>query len=266
MSRRLFNYILSLFGIKTEEDAQQDSQPTETYHPEDDAILITQKKKEKKQNKPKGLLHVNPRSRRTLQKKKKVSYLDWIPIDYLLSYIQQEQPVHQTSQPVDLSSDEEDDGTLTSEFRSLRRQVIKTCHALDTERPSAQFGNTPHVILPFLYERLEFIKHHYTDQQVLLGCIMLGVTSLETRGEVKRQLFESDWSRTLVLAISSLLKNFNDKEEEEEKEEWAMVLLDKHDWYSILKQMCGEFERLDPNWEFRGEYAEVVEMAARIKK
>jgi hypothetical protein len=246
MSRRLFNYILSLFGIKTETETEP--QPTETYHPEDDAILITHRKKD-------NHLLINPRSRIVKKKKKKkTTYLDWIPVDYLLSYIKQ----GQESQPVDLSSDE-DDGTLSSEFASLRHQVMKTCHALDTERPSEQFGQTANVILPFLFEKLEWIRQRYSNHQALLACIMLGTEALQTKREVKRQLLESHWSRTLVLAMSGLLKNFTFQQDDE----LAMVLLDRHDWHSVLKDMCAEFERLDTHWQFRNEYKDVVDMATR---
>jgi hypothetical protein len=159
------------------------------------------------------------------------------------------------------------------EFSFIADKIKEICHCLDSERPSTQYANTSGTIGSNLVLATKFMVHRYHDDTgdswlALMGLLVIGLQTLQTPSEVKRELVNTTKiGRVLILEMSKVIK-FMKKQVLGDRLGLAVmkVIFDscdrkEQDWLCLLKTFCQLMADYDQQWTFKQEYDEVVSMA-----
>jgi hypothetical protein len=148
----------------------------------------------------------------------------------------------------------------------IQERASAAAHALDSARPSEQFGRAFEVA-----DAIQGLIHLCTRQSMsqvsLFGLILLAQASLHAPAEVRQHVFyHSKLGRSIILELASVLKNF--KQSPHSYGQWERVACAiqhaEPNWVDALDRVCIKLARYDVTWEYRQEYSQVVEMATRL--
>ncbi|GAN04347.1 hypothetical protein MAM1_0061c03807 [Mucor ambiguus] len=146
-------------------------------------------------------------------------------------------------------------------LKSIQTQARSIAHELDNQRPSEQFGRADETANAL--QQMVRSLHIHSDQSflTLFGLIIIAQESLSAPSEVRQHIFyHAKFGRTLILEISSVLKNFNYAHSGSDQY-WRSLM--KTSWLADLQEICSRLSRYDITWEYRKEYSEVAIMAER---
>lgn len=146
-------------------------------------------------------------------------------------------------------------------LKSIQTKSRSIAHELDNQRPSEQFGRAGETADAL--QQMVRSLHVQSDQSflTLFGLIIIAQESLLAPSEVRQHIFyHAKFGRTLILEISSVLKNFNYNNGGSDQY-WNSFM--DTSWLCDLQEICSRLSRYDITWEYRKEYSDVAIMAER---
>ncbi|KAG2212962.1 hypothetical protein INT46_008088 [Mucor plumbeus] len=146
-------------------------------------------------------------------------------------------------------------------LKSIQTKSRSIAHELDNQRPSEQFGRASETADAL--QQMVRSLHVQSDQSflTLFGLIIIAQESLLAPSEVRQHIFyHAKFGRTLILEISSVLKNFNYNNGGSDQY-WNSFM--NTSWLCDLQEICSRLSRYDITWEYRKEYSDVAIMAER---
>lgn len=152
-----------------------------------------------------------------------------------------------------LSTDEDD----LRELETIQAEAGRIAHRLDAYRPSDQFVMAKAVVEEL--QQLVRMCPHMTQSPIAAIRALLSIVQecFTAPPEVRQHIFyQSKLGRWVVLELAAVLKS-NDPPTDR-KNDMA--------WIDQLEDVCARLARYDTTWEYRQEYANVVEIAERYYK
>ncbi|KAI8080799.1 uncharacterized protein B0P05DRAFT_459986, partial [Gilbertella persicaria] len=148
----------------------------------------------------------------------------------------------------------------------VQQKARSIAHQLDNLRPSEQFGRAHEVATQLQALVRSLPVHDHSSFISLFGLIILAQESLLAPTEVRQHIFyHAKLGRTLILEMSSLLKDFKSSMKVNHQHYWSS-LNQTESWLSCLEQVCSKLSRYDITWEYRKEYQDVLIIAERYFK
>ncbi|ORY95451.1 hypothetical protein BCR43DRAFT_493024 [Syncephalastrum racemosum] len=152
-----------------------------------------------------------------------------------------------------LSADEDD----RRELKTIQAEAGRIAHQLDAYRPSEQFVLAKSVVQEL--QQLVRMCPHMTQSPIAAIRALLSIVQecFTAPPEVRQHIFyQSKLGRWVVLELAAVLKS-NDPPTDRDTD---MA------WIDQLEDVCARLARYDTTWEYRQEYANVVEIAERYYK
>ncbi|KAI8370707.1 uncharacterized protein BYT42DRAFT_583413 [Radiomyces spectabilis] len=155
-----------------------------------------------------------------------------------------------------------------AELMTVQQQASQVVHRLDGLRPSDQFAQAAQ-LAEAVQQLIRMCTSALYDQSLttLLGLLVIAQECLHTAPQVRKHLFhQAKLGRVLVLEMAKVLKGPRIADMTASQSMLSHgndASQPNGNWLHRLEETCAELARLDPLWEFKQEYRDVVSIASR---